>query len=246
MPLLAREVLSRSKELEDIVVADLVLAFAFTMADIGGAFGSSMGAYAMLTLFVVSLVAVTLSFVLHEMMHKFVAQRFGAIAAFRRSDSGLMITLFASLFGFLVGIPGATVIYTNNFTKREEGLVSLAGPLTNLVVFVAFFAIGLFAAKSVSFSHGLFNVSSAGFVNELIGTTMLISLVLAFFNMLPIYPLDGSKVLRWNKPAYFAVLAAISALLLLFFSASDILFSLAFMLVFAFAVNFLFRGGIRL
>ena len=113
MPLLAREVLSRSKELEDIVVADLVLAFAFTMADIGGAFGSSMGAYAMLTLFVVSLVAVTLSFVLHEMMHKFVAQRFGAIAAFRRSDSGLMITLFASLFGFLVGIPGATVIYNH-------------------------------------------------------------------------------------------------------------------------------------
>jgi Zn-dependent protease len=246
MPILARDGLGLPRELEDIIVADVALSFAFTMVLSGGLFGFSSSAGALLSLFAISLVAVTLSFVLHEMMHKLAAQHFGAAAAFRRSDNGLMITLFASLFGFLIGIPGATVIYTNNFTRREEGYVSLAGPLTNLVVFAVFFAVGLFAVKSISFAHGLFSVNSSGFVNNLISITLLISLVLAFFNMLPIYPLDGSKVLRWNKPVYFATLAAISALLLLFFSTSDILFSLIFMLVFAFAMNFFFRGGIRL
>src|SRR5271157_2398214 len=145
MPLLARERLGLSKELEDIIIADVALSFAFTMVFSGGLFGISSGAGALVSLFVISLVAVTLSFVLHEMMHKLAAQHFGAIAAFRKSDNGLMITLLASLFGFLIGIPGATVIYTNNFTKREEGYVSLAGPLTNLVVFAVFFAVGLFA-----------------------------------------------------------------------------------------------------
>jgi Zn-dependent protease len=232
-----------SKELEDIIVADLVLSFAFTMVLSGGIFGGAPSAAALLPLFVISLVAVTLSFVLHEMMHKFVAQHFGAVAAFRRSDNGLMITLFTSLFGFLVGIPGATVIYSNNFTRKEEGYVSLAGPLTNLVVFAAFLALGLFATGSIHFANGLFAIGSDGFVGDLIGTTMLISLILAFFNMLPIYPLDGSKVLRWNKAVYFVVLAAVLALLFLFFSTSDIVYSLAFMLVFAFAMSLLFRGG---
>jgi Zn-dependent protease len=232
-----------SKELEDIIVADLALSFAFTMVLSGGIFGGAPSAAALLPLFAISLVAVSLSFVLHEMMHKFVAQHFGAVAAFRRSDNGLMITLFTSLFGVLIGIPGATVIYAHNFTKKEEGYVSLAGPLTNLVVFAVFLALGLFASRSIGFANGLFSVGSNGFVGDLIGTTMLISLILAFFNMLPIYPLDGSKVLRWSKPVYFVILAAVLALLLLFFSTSDIVYSLAFMLVFAFAMSLFFKGG---
>ncbi len=233
--MLGREGLSLSKELEDIIVADLVLAFAFTMVLSGGILGGAPKTGTTLVgWFAISLVAVSLSFVLHEMMHKFVAQHFGAIAAFRRSDSGLMITLVTSLLGFLVGIPGATVIYAHNFTKREEGYVSLAGPLTNFAVFAAFFALSLFAARS------------GDFVAALISTTMQVSLILAFFNMLPIYPLDGSKVLRWNKAVYAIVLVAIFALFLAVFPASYIIFDLLFMLVLAFAMSFLFRGAIRL
>src|SRR5271157_283736 len=108
--MLGRESLRLSKELEDIVVADLVLSFAFTMVLSGGIFGGALNTASLLDWFAISLVAVSFSFVLHEMMHKFVAQHYGAVAAFRRSDSGLMITLVTSLLGFLVGIPGATVI----------------------------------------------------------------------------------------------------------------------------------------
>ena len=233
--MLARQGLGLSKELEDIIVADLVLSFAFTMVLSGGIFGGATGTGITIPeWFAVSLVAVSLSFVLHEMMHKFVAQRFGAVAAFRRSDSGLMITLVTSLRGFIVGIPGATVIYAHNFTRKEEGYVSLAGPLTNFAVFAVFFVLGLFTAGSDLF------------VNALVGTTMEVSLILAFFNMLPIWPLDGSKVLRWNKAVYAAVLVTIFALFMTVFPASDIVFSLVFMLVIAFAMSLLFRGGVRL
>ncbi|VVB76940.1 Peptidase family M50 [uncultured archaeon] len=226
----ARVGLSLSKEVEDIIIADLALTFAFMLVLGGGITGIRSSSGSLPSLFVISLVAVSLSFILHEMMHKFVAQHFGAIAAFRKSDNGIIITLITAMFGFMVGIPGATVIYTQNFTKKEDGYVSLAGPLTNFAVFAVFFAISMFATNS------------GEFVSSLLTTTMLVSLILAFFNMLPIYPLDGSKVLRWNKAVYVTVLAVIFALLLLVFPTSDIIFSLAFMLAIAFVMSLMFRG----
>jgi len=56
------------------------------------------------------------------MMHKLTAEKYGAIAGFRTSPYGLAITLLTSSFGFLFGIPGATMIYTNSFTRREDGI----------------------------------------------------------------------------------------------------------------------------
>ena len=131
--------LSASEELKDIIVADIVLVVAFSLALSGGVAniisgGASVGSF--LLLLPIAALAVTLSFVLHELMQKFVAQHYGAVAGFRYSASGLVITLLTGAFGFLLGIPGATMIYASRFTKRENGIVSLAGPLTNFAVFV--------------------------------------------------------------------------------------------------------------
>jgi len=226
----ARESVYFSKEVQDLLIADLALTIAFT-------FMLSRGASAPLTLntllffyLPISFVAVSFSFVLHELMHKYTAQHFGAIAAFRRSDNGIILTLASSFFGILVGIPGATVIYAPHFTKREEAYVSLAGPLTNFTVFAFFFAISILLP------------SGGNFIDSLVSTTMLVSLIIAFFNMLPIYPLDGSKVLRWSKPVYFVVIAVIFALLALIYSPISIITSLIFMLVIAFVMSTLYRG----
>lgn len=135
-----------------------------------------------------------------------------------------MITFVTGLLGFLIGIPGATVIYTSGFTKRQNGIVSIAGPLTNFVVFAAFLTIGL-----------LFGPALSPYMKEAVSLTLTISILLAFFNMLPIFPLDGSKVLSWNKPVYFGTLAVIFVLMLEFtlFSWMDVAFMLLIALMFS-------------
>jgi Zn-dependent protease len=202
-------------EIRDIVIADLVLTIAFASTEAGGILFST-GTANFLRQFVyylpIAALAVTLSFVLHELMHKFVAQHYGAIAGFRTSVSGLAVTLITGLAGFLLGIPGATWIYTNRFTKRENGIVSLAGPLTNFVVFVVFLAIG-YSLFGFGF---LTNTSNNSYAYSAISFTIFISILLAFFNMLPIYPLDGSKVLAWNKWIYMSTMAVIFVLMLFF------------------------------
>ncbi|MGC8628646.1 MAG: site-2 protease family protein [Candidatus Micrarchaeia archaeon] len=224
-----RENLSLSRELKDLLIADLALAFAFDLVFNGGVMGISY--YEFLVFFPIALVAVSFSFVLHEYMHKVVAEHYGAVAAFRKSDTGLLITLATSLFGFLIGLPGATVIYTNYFTKKEDAYVSLAGPLTNFAVFAVFMFLSLLPLHSK-------------YLQEMFSFTMLVSIILAFFNMLPIFPLDGSKVYRWNKLVYFLVIGAIFAILLAVFPIEWLIFDLAIMLALGFVMGVLSKAVI--
>lgn len=234
-----------SQEIKDLVLADIVLTLAFAFVFGGGTSQIIRSPLSFLSLVSISFIAVSLSFVLHELMHKFVAQRFGAIAAFKTSLNGLLITVVTSFFGFLIGIPGATVIYTDRFTKREDGIVSLAGPLTNFVIFGIFFVIGflLFPNFISTIPSGLnaLAMQTGGYLQNLVTFVLYISLLLAFFNMLPIFPLDGSKVLRWNIGVYVMVIAIIMgifAYLLPFY----FLPYLITMLVFAFIVSFVLRA----
>ncbi|MEM0201832.1 MAG: site-2 protease family protein [Candidatus Micrarchaeaceae archaeon] len=223
--------ITKTEEIKQIAMADAALTVAFSIALAGGIFGR-LG-YAIILL-PIAFVAVTLSFVLHELMHKYVAQHYGAIAAFQTSKMGLIITLGTSVFGFLFGIPGATVIYTNSFTVKQNGVTSLAGPLTNFAVFAVFFIIFLLTQPST-------------YVNMLASLVMFISILLAFFNMLPIMPLDGSKVLRWNKRVYFSSLGAIMVLMgiayySLFRSVAGMVTEIIFMLFIAIFFSMFYRN----
>ncbi|MDE1870788.1 MAG: site-2 protease family protein [Candidatus Micrarchaeota archaeon] len=196
------------EEIRDIIIADVVLITAFSLTRIGGipGFQGNQGALGQFLYYLpIAAIGVTLSFILHELMHKFLAMRYGAAAEFRTSLSGLAVTIVTGAFGFLLGIPGATYIYTNSFTDKENGLVSIAGPLTNLAVFVVFLGIAL-----------VFSPPTNSFLYSVTSFTIFISILLAFFNMLPIYPLDGSKVLHWSKPIYAVSMLAIFALMVLF------------------------------
>lgn len=225
-----REHISGLNEIREILIADIVLIIAFSSTLAGGILFSNGHFLSSFLYFVpIAAVAVSLSFVLHELMHKFVAQRYGAIAAFRTSTNGLLITLATGLMGFLLGIPGATYIYTNTFTKKENGIVSLAGPLTNFAIFgiflVAFFAI---------------NPSPQSYLGNMLSYTIFISILLAFFNMLPIFPLDGSKVFAWNKGIYIAMMGIIFALMYLFTGIP--LTEVAYLVIIAFFFSFFYRG----
>jgi Zn-dependent protease len=153
--------------------------------------------------FIVALIGLGVGFICHELSHKFVAQKLGFRAEFRLWQTGLIIALicaFISLFspiGFLFAAPGA--VYILSYTSRREGgLISLAGPSANIILALIFYAIAIH-------SSGL---------TQLIGTYgIVINLWLAAFNLLPIPPLDGSKIFAWNIPVW-AMLMVISAGLL--------------------------------
>ncbi len=204
-----RENIVTSDEIKEIIKADIVLIIAFSLTLAGGlgelAANRTMFLNTIVMAAPIAALAVTLSFILHELMHKFVAQHYGAIAGFRSSTMGLAVTLITGAFGFLLGIPGATMIYVHSFTRKENGIVSLAGPLTNLAVFVVFLAL------LIGFSP-----SQGSYLYNAISFTIFISLLLAFFNMLPIAPLDGSKVLEWSFPVYVVTMGAILILIVTF------------------------------
>jgi len=221
--------LSLKEEITDIIIADVVLIIAFALTLDGGilSISPSFTAWLLNFAFLIPIVAigVSLSFILHELMHRFVARHYGAVAGFKASKTGLLITIVTGAFGFLFGIPGATMIYVHNFSKRENGIVSIAGPLTNFLVFGVFLAL-LF----------IINPAPKSYLSYIISFTLFISILLAFFNMLPIPPLDGSKVLAWNKYIYILTMGVIFSLMLLFsiIPIIDIVYMIAIALFFSF------------
>ncbi|MFZ3168840.1 MAG: site-2 protease family protein [Candidatus Methanoperedens sp.] len=149
---------------------------------------------------VISLFTVGISFIIHEMSHKIVAQRFGSWAEFRMSPIMLLLMLvLVYQFGILFAAPGAVMIYGGNVGRRENGRISLAGPLSNLLLGMAFFLL----------------LSEQGILYEIGRYGVIVNIILALFNMIPFGIFDGRKVWDWNKPVYILVVTA--TLLLLYF-----------------------------
>jgi Zn-dependent protease len=170
-----------SRELTHLLVSLLVLTVAFSNAFRNGGF---------LISFLIMLPAVATGFLLHEIMHKVIAQKYGCWAEYRMFPMGLLFALVLSFFGFIFAAPGAVYIL-GSVTKRENGKIALAGPLTNIVISIVFLPL-LFAALPEYF---LIPVVSVCMVNSF----------LALFNLFPIHILDGAKVFRWNTKLWIAV-----------------------------------------
>jgi Zn-dependent protease len=154
-------------------------------------------------LFLIALVAIGSGFVLHELMHKFVAQFYGHWAEFRAQLFGLLIPIPLVLFlGFIFAAPGAVII-SGAVRKNENGIISAAGPLTNLII----------GAIAYPFTLQVGAVDTLGY--HIATVALFANAILALFNLIPLGPLDGKKVLAWNKPVYFLLVAAGLVLLLL-------------------------------
>lgn len=141
-----------------------------------------------------SLVTIGSGFILHEMAHKAVANHYGAQARFVMWTQGLGFMLLLAVFGFLFAAPGAVYIYSNSITRKENGIISLAGPVTNILITI-FFIILAFVAPVYAFNMNLWAFGAQ------------INLILAIFNMLPMFPLDGSKVFAWSQIVWLSFMA---------------------------------------
>jgi Zn-dependent protease len=175
----------------------------------------------------ISAVGVGTGFLLHELAHKFVAQRYGYWAEYRANRSGLLFIIIMSFMGFIFAAPGAVIIHKASGTapgpayaysgdpygdqlerraRREELRIALAGPMANIILTALFFAV----LKSGMVDSRL-SVNAAYFA-------FFINLNLAAFNLLPFGPLDGKRIfevnrLAWGIVAVPTILMALAVLL---------------------------------
>ncbi|WP_292370143.1 site-2 protease family protein [Methanoregula sp. UBA64] len=156
--------------------------------------------------FGISLVVVFFGFILHEMAHKFTAIRYGFWAEFRKDNMMLLVAVaMAALVGVVFAAPGATVIYNMRsdgrmLSREENGKVSAAGPITNLILCIPFACLLVYGGISQGVGANI--VALVGLIG------LQVNAMLAAFNMLPISVLDGRKVLAWNPAVFVALIVA--------------------------------------
>lgn len=193
-------------ELQHLAVAYFVLVICFAIVLSTGWGGLLLGGFD-ISMFIyiglpVSLIAVGLGFILHEVAHKFAAQRYGCWSEFRYDPRGLMWALGLSIFiGIVWAAPGATW-FSGRVTKKENAIISLAGPAVNITIAIILIP--------------LFILLPLGDLSFYLFFSGWIIAFLAVFNLLPIPPLDGSKIWKWNLGIYIFVFA-IAILILAFY-----------------------------
>jgi len=190
----------RLKEIKDLVISALALALAFGIA-LSGGYRAFFTPGLLVTVFLMSIVAVSLGFVLHEIGHRFVARRFGCFAEYIMWPTGLILAVVVSFFGFVFAAPGAVMIYPKSdaggrvtLTRQKIGLISITGPAMNLCLALVFILLNM-AYSNIALLTLLFSLGAR------------INIWLAVFNLIPFGPLDGAKIFRWHKGIWLAAIA---------------------------------------
>lgn len=177
------------QEIKELGISALVIGFVFAWIMRGFSLFRETSFF---VVFAIMLIAVGAAFIFHELAHKAVAQRFGCWAEYRMWDTGLIIAfLLAVTTGWVFAAPGAVYIQSgySPITRRENGLISLAGPGANLALALIFLMLAL----------------SGGALGLLGWIGFRINAFLALFNLIPFPPLDGSKVMAWDRKVWAAV-----------------------------------------
>jgi Zn-dependent protease len=174
------------KEIKDLLFAWILISLAFAIL-FSGADNFFSGAFVVALL--ISSLTAGIGFLFHELMHKYIAQRYGLFAEFKAFYKMLFIAVGIAFFGFIFAAPGAVFI-RGNITRERYGKISVAGPVTNIGLAILF----LIPLLSFEFS---------GIGKLFFDYGFRINSLLALFNMIPVMPFDGAKVMAWDKKVFY-------------------------------------------
>lgn len=196
----------KAQEKFDILISWATLSVAFAI--VLGRFSSGME-----DIFVtlpIAFLAVGTGFVFHELAHRQAARKFGFHSEYRAWYGMLAIALLFSFFtGFVLAAPGATYFFGRNVSRKQNGIISVAGPVTN--IFVGF----IFLLLAIAFVKSNIYTPEMGIISTILFRVSQINFFFAFFNMLPIFVFDGAKVFVWDRKIWFTVMG-IAAILVFF------------------------------
>ncbi|MEW5896566.1 MAG: hypothetical protein AB1668_02645 [Nanoarchaeota archaeon] len=185
------------QELTDIAKSWIVLslAFAFVFGGISFLSGNIVSFFSahFLTIFIISALTAGLGFLLHELAHKITAQHYGCIAEFRAFNQMLYLALaLAMVIGVIFAAPGAVMI-SGMITRKENGIISAAGPLTNYSLAMVFL--------------GLQHLPQLPALSSAFAIGFSINVWLGLFNMIPFLNFDGKKIFNWSMPLWIIMVA---------------------------------------
>lgn len=157
---------------------------------------------------ILSIIILIFSIIIHEISHGFMADRLGdptprlqgrlTLNPIKHVDpvGSIIVPLITSLSGFTFGWAKPVEYNPYNLKNKRQGefLIAIAGPLSNLFLALIFGTIIRFAISGATFNTPFIEICSY---------IVIINLVLAIFNLIPLPPLDGSKLLfAWLPNQY--------------------------------------------
>ena len=161
---------------------------------------------------IIVLGAVLISMTFHEAMHAYAGYWLGDDTAkllgrltlnpIKHIDPFLTILLpllLAISGGPIFGAAKPVPFNPNNIRWGEWGaaIIAIAGPITNLLLAFILFGISVLIGKPVNF-----NISLVGYGETILAVGVMVNLGFFIFNMIPIPPLDGSRVLYALAPEF--------------------------------------------
>lgn len=175
---------------EDFLISFIVLGLALSIAYRHIISGYSPEKFLFLLLpvgFLSSLIAIGVSYG----SMRFLSERYGYRINFTLFTSGIIFALVTSIFGFIISLPGCTRVI-GSVNNEIEGKIALSSPLMNIVLGAILSA---------------FSFISSGTLSQIFIIISGSSLMVAVFSSLPVPPLPGYSILKWNFYIYIIELA---------------------------------------
>jgi len=136
----------------------------------------------------------------HEFAHAYTAYKLGDVTPKYQGRLSLRPDKHIDLFGFMlllvakIGWGRPVEINPRNFKDPSKGemLVSLAGPITNFII--AFLTLIIMGVLEITGVYNSLGIIAHGIITSILSSCFFINISLGVFNLIPLPPLDGSKI----------------------------------------------------